>query len=496
MKVAFVYTEMENLGIQYLSSSLKQNGHQTRLFLDPQLFMDTVIRRSFLGKVFDYSDRIICEIEEYEPHLIAFSVLSTNYEWACNLARKIKNHLAVPIVFGGIHPTSLPEEVINAGIANFVIAGEGEYALLELLESGFDKKSLSLIKNLCYIENGVFFHNELRQPVNDLDSLPFPDKDLFYNCLPYLQNSYTIMTGRGCPHACTYCCNSFLNRLYQGKYLRRRSVGNVISELCWAMTRYKIKNVFFDDSTFTYDKKWLEDFAKEYQKAVALPCFCWVYPTDVDEGLIGILKIMNCKAVEMGVESLDRQIRGNIFRRFYENADIEKAIKLFNKNRIFCVVDNIKGFSHDPEVEMAGIVRFYNENRPNKIYIFEHRFFPKTEISQIFSCHGKTSSGNLLPFTITTELTPKRVKQLEALLILVYLMPKRFIEFLLNFKAYRLLPPVSSYNVLEILPYFINLFKTRKYRFWYPIRGTRRRYPYYFFSHPFYFLRRILIRWV
>lgn len=495
MRIAFVYGEMETLGIQYISSILKNNEHSTKLFFDPQLFSDTVTKSSILGNIFDYSEKLIQDIKRYKPDLIAFSVLTTNYKWACALSNKIKRRMSVPVVFGGIHPTSLPYEVIKKDFVDFVIVGEGEYALLELVESGFRKELLPSIRNLYFKNNGKVLCNILRDPIQDLDKLPFPDKDLFYDNLPYLQRSYTIITGRGCPHNCTYCCNGFLNRLYNGKYLRRRSVENVIAELNWAVDKYKVQCVFFDDSTFTYDRNWLRLFTERYKDTIGLPSFCWLHPSDVDDELVGLLKKMNCRAIEMGVENFNSHVRKKLLRRFYSNSDIEKAIELFNKNRIFCVVDNIKGFSDSPEEEMKDFIRFYNRNRPNKIYIFEHRPFPNTEIVEILSHKNEDSIEGLPPFTITTNATSKRVRQLELLLVLIYFMPRNLIKFLLNKQIYRFFPPVPAYNILEILPYFINLFKIKKYRFWYPRRGTRRRYLHYFFSNPVYFVKGLLKPW-
>ncbi len=495
MKVAFICPEMEVLGIQYLSSVLKQKGHHAQLFFDPQLFDDTVTVRKRLGRIFDVKEKLIQEIIAYAPDLIAFSVLSTNYEWAINFSNKIKNQVEIPIVFGGIHPTSVPEEVIRNASVDYVIVGEGEYPFLELLDSRFDEKLLPGIQSLCFKSKGNLVFNPLRELVLDLDQLPFPDKDLFYDKMPYLQKSYTLVTARGCPYHCTFCCNEFLDKLYKGKFLRRRSPENVIAELQGAKRKYKIKNIYFDDNTFTYDKKWLRSFAIEYKKRINLPFFCWVHPANVDEELLEILKFMGCRAVEMGVESLNPEVREKVFRRFYSNSDIEKAIRLFKKNRIFSIVDNIKGFSNNIEQETKELVEFYNRNRPNKIYMFEHRPFPKTEIINLLSL-GESSHKGLLPFTIATGVTTRRIKQLELLLVLIYFLPRFAIDFLLKSGLYAYFPTISSYNTLEILPYFINMLKIKKYRLWYPIRGTRRRYLHYFFVYLAYFLKRRRLLWV
>lgn len=495
MKVAFVCPEMEILGIQYLSSVLKREGHHAQLFFDPQLFDDTVTVRKKLGRVFDFKEKLIQEIIEYAPDLIAFSVLSTNYDWAVNFSKEIKNKVKIPIVFGGIHPTSVPEEAIKNESVDYVIVGEGEYPLLELLDSRFDEKLLPSIQSLCFKSKGNLVFNPLRELVVDLDRLPFPDKDLFYDKMPYLQKSYTLVTTRGCPYTCTYCCNGFLNKLYKGKYLRRRSPENVIEELQNAKKKYEMKNIYFDDSTFSYDKKWLRTFAVGYKEKIGMPFFCWVHPSNVDQELLEILKSMGCRAVEMGVESLDPEVREKVFRRFYSNSDIERAIRLFNENKIFSIVDNIKGFSDSLEEEAKELIEFYNRNRPNKIYVFEHRSFPKTEIIDMFS-KKPSSHAELVPFTIATGVTSRRVKQLELLLVLIYFLPRSVVDFLLKKGWYKFFPPLNSYNLLEIFPYFINALKTKKQRVWYPIRGTRRRYFHYFFANPVYFLKRLFLLWV
>ena len=112
--------------------------------------------------------------------------------------------------------------------------GEGEYPLLELLTAIDNRKSPSKISNLWLKEDGKVIINNVRSPLGDLDSLPFADKDIFFNEYSgFIKNSFMIVTSRGCPHSCSFCANSYLNNLYPEKagYVRRRSVQNVIEEL-------------------------------------------------------------------------------------------------------------------------------------------------------------------------------------------------------------------------------------------------------------------------
>ena len=213
MKVLFIYSVFENIGIEYLSAVLKTAGHQTEIVFDPRLFR--AHRKDYsnklLAKIFNYRKYLLQQIVQHKPGLIAFSVVSADYLWACEFARDIKKLLPVPIAFGGIHPTSVPERVIKNDFVDFVVQGEGEHALLDLvncLEAGEIDYS---IKNIWFKRNGEVISNPCRPFIQDLDSLPFADKDLFYHKVGYpFTIGHYCMARRGCHNNCTYCCNNFL----------------------------------------------------------------------------------------------------------------------------------------------------------------------------------------------------------------------------------------------------------------------------------------------
>ena len=136
MKVLFIYPENESLGIQILSSVLKQRGHHTDLLLDPKLYNDLEFNVKYMARKYDSIARVIEKVRNYEPDLIAFSVVTDEYLWSKRVAKNIKKQFNdVPIVFGGIHPTAVPEKVLENSFVDFVIVGEGEDALLEFVEN-------------------------------------------------------------------------------------------------------------------------------------------------------------------------------------------------------------------------------------------------------------------------------------------------------------------------------------------------------------------------
>ncbi|MBU1997921.1 MAG: cobalamin B12-binding domain-containing protein, partial [Candidatus Omnitrophica bacterium] len=93
-RVAFVYPGYENLGIEYLSATLKKRGIQTKLFFDPVLFSESgFLSNRFLGKLFSFQKYLLREIINYKPDLVCFSVVTDNYPWAIRWAREIKYSL-------------------------------------------------------------------------------------------------------------------------------------------------------------------------------------------------------------------------------------------------------------------------------------------------------------------------------------------------------------------------------------------------------------------
>ena len=113
MRITFVYMGAESLAIEYLSSVLKARGHAVSLAFDPALFDDKqYLSLPALAKVFSARKRLINSVVALKPDLVAFSVGTDIYAWALSMARDIKKALNVPVIFGGVHATAVPERVI------------------------------------------------------------------------------------------------------------------------------------------------------------------------------------------------------------------------------------------------------------------------------------------------------------------------------------------------------------------------------------------------
>ncbi|MBN2459012.1 B12-binding domain-containing radical SAM protein [Candidatus Woesearchaeota archaeon] len=474
MKITFVYAAWENLGIEYLSAILKEKGHDTELVFDPQLFDDTAVSIGFLKKSFSYEKKVVGQIVNSKPDLVAFSVVSSSYVWSCKIARQVKKRLKVPVVFGGIHPTSVPDEVIKKNFIDFVVVGEGFGAMPELaecLEKGKspEKSNMSYnIQNVWFKKNGKIIRNKLRPLVEDLDSLPFPDKDLYYQKLPYFKGTnYTTITGLGCPFSCTYCNNSILKKLYMnnGKYLRRRSVDNVIRELKERKHKYKIKGVIFQDEIFIYDLKWLEEFSAKYKKEVGIPFFCWVHPGMINGNTVNLLKSAGCQEVDMGIQTMSPETRKEILHRNVSNKQIKQAIRLLRKAGIWITTDNIFGLPGQTEEELLEMARFYSENRVGLVSVYWLSYFPKTEIVDIARKRGilddsdiyKINNALIPEFCVTknTHISSDKIKNANAknfsrIKNLVYFSayaPKKLVSYIIKKRIFKLFPSANMFMI-------------------------------------------------
>ncbi len=448
MKVALVCANEESLGVEYLSAYLKSHGHETCLLFDPFLLSGNVLNVPFAASVCDYTDYLADRCREESPDLLAFSVITDQYGWALELAARLKRQFNLPVVFGGIHPTSVPQYVIRHEPVDFVITGEGEEALLELtwgLETGRVDASMP---NLWTTWNGKPVGNPPRDLIKDLDSLPFPDKDLFYREVRGV-SSYTVIVSRGCLNACSYCHHSILHRLYEGRgqYFRCRSVQNVIDELRTAKL-YGMRGVTFDDSSFIFDMDWLREFAPLYAEQVGLPCFCWVYPSSITCESVDLLCLMNCQCVNMGVQTMNERTRRNYLHRFYSNDLVAQSISLLRQREILVLVDQIWGLPGEGIEDYTESLYFYSYHRPDKIFIFYLRHYPELEINQqagfsetkLEAIRQEIASR---PFSLDGDYGTAELRRLQCVTLLLHFLPGYVVRLVLRWRLYRLLPAVN-----------------------------------------------------
>ncbi len=391
MKVVFVYKEGESLAIEYLSAVLKQHGHETSLVYESCIFDSEYLNIPAIYRRLDRPKTVADRIVREKPDLVAFSVVSDYYQWACAVAEQLKRLIDAPIVFGGIHVTALPHRVIQKSFVDFAVVGEGEYALLDLVNALETRKSAAEIPNVWSKSNGAIIQNPPRPPIAGIDSLPFPDKGVFTDKVPVYEEIYYVLTSRGCPYSCTYCCNSVLHRMYGGRnFLRKRSPENVMEELKQAKERYPFKMVFFVDDDFLSNRKWLETFLGYYRKEIGAIFRCIGSARHIDNDVAAMLADAGCKRVQIGVQTWNEDLKRKVCHRYETNEQVIKACEAVKRAGIYLDVDHIFGLPLHKDSDYIEAVRQYSRIRPNHINCFWMRYYPGTEIIDI------ARSNNLL----------------------------------------------------------------------------------------------------
>jgi len=469
MRVTFVTIGAESLGIEYLSATLKKANNKVKLVFDPGLFDDKYyFHIPSLGKIFNQRKKTIKKIIDSKPDLICFSVMTDTYRWGIEVAREVKKRINTSIIFGGIHPTLVPEEVIKNDCIDIVALGECEEALIELCDKLTKKQEIKDIKNFWIKENNKIYKNELR-PINmDLDNIPFPDKELFKDEIRIKE------TSRGCPFRCSYCSNAFLLDLYKkkGSYLRRRSVNNVIEELKIAKTKFNPKIISFMDDVFTSDKEWLNEFLEKYVKYINLQFRAISHPLYLDEEIAIKLKKAGCYRIELGVQSTDEICRRNILKRGEKNEHLIRAFKACEKAKLSLMVDHIFGLPGETEEQLKNDVLFYNNFKIDRIACFWLEYFPKTEIINISKNMGLIDDNRIENINLANEkmyhdggsVEKKHtiiVKNYDFLFKLLPLLSKKRIKKIINKGSYK-----KYYKFPFIIPILLEVivaFKNKDY---------------------------------
>lgn len=467
MHIVFVYGAYENLGIEYLSAMLKSRGHRVSLVYVPLIFRDALLNIDFLGRIFSHDDYYIKEIIKLNPDIVAFSCVTDWFQWNIKFAEKIKQKLPnIPILFGGIHATSSPEFLLKYDEIDFICIGEGEFAICDFVEAIENGKDVSEIPNIC----GKGFMNKPRPLIKNLDSLPFPDKALFYDKVPYFSNVYTIMASRGCPYSCTYCINNSLRKVYNNPsgFFRRRSIENIIEELRYAKDKWNYKEVMIEDDIFTGDIERIKKFCFLYEKYINRPFVCVTHPKMVDKEELRLLKDAGCIQIEIGIQTLNEKIRRDSLNRYETNRDIIKALKLLYQSKIPFNIDHIVGLPGDSFEYQIKALSLYNEVRPNRLLFFFITFYPDTEISDIAEKEGildeelktlinegKSDSDEQFG-SIVDENTRKMMGQLRFLFGYLPLLPKSIVKFMLKPYIIRFLP--NSIILCKMIPAIIATF--------------------------------------
>ena len=398
MRVLFVALGCEQLAISQLASILRRSGHHVGLAFSRHLFDDRLFMAvPSLARRFD-DDDVVDQAIRFRPDVVCFSALTVTYQWMLETARQVKDACGAVTVFGGVHPSAVPELVANEDAVDYVCVSEGEVALptfLAALAKGLPEGPLP---NMVYRRDGHLVRGPILPFFQDLDSLPPFEKDLWADHIR-LDSFYLTMSSRGCPYRCTYCFNNYFANLpgpkqHAGRYVRQRSVGHFIAELAEARRRWRVRYIDIEDDIFTLDTAWTQEFARRYRREVGVPFRCLSHANFLDEPRVTALKEAGCAWVQIGVESADDDYK-KLVKRNEKERHIDRALDLLEKARIQVKTDHIFGLPGEGDNAQEKALALYARHDIGRIGTFWLCYMPGTEIVQQGIAMGALSPADV-----------------------------------------------------------------------------------------------------
>lgn len=398
------------LGICYLSSYLKKDGHQVKVFdttfikcgnvqNDEELRAASLQVRNPDFKEYKLIEReadapveFENEVESFKPDIIATTVVDPNYNFGLELLRRIKSkHKNIVTIVGGPTVTYAPGEVIVEDCIDIACIGEGEEAISELCNTIQNGKDIKGIKNLWVKENGKIYKNVTRPLVN-VNEILYPDWDIFdhrHLFRPLGGKMYKMgifYMSRGCLFRCKYCGNNAQSQVYadKSKYYRIKRPDYIVQEIAFYKEKYDLEFVFFIDDLFPLHKpEIMNDFCRFYKEQVGLPFTISLHPELVKEEQFAMIVDAGCRNISVGVESGDPKIRKDVLGRIYRNEQVIDVFNLAQKYKIRSSSFNMIGLPYEERSNIFKTIELNKKANPTSATLTFFHPYRGTELRDL-----------------------------------------------------------------------------------------------------------------
>jgi len=389
MKITLISTSTfpSDQGIRTISAVLRKAGYDVKLVF---MTLSEDYSRNYNQSELQQLAKI-CKGSQ----LIGIAGYASTARRATRIIRYLKK-LKIPIVYGGVHATISPDLCIRD--ADIICVGDGEEAVVELASAIEKNKSYDKIKNLWIKKPGKIIKNPIRNMIEDLDSLPFPDFEIKDHYILEkkkirkfeerdLSGQIFFLTGRGCPYGCDYCSNSFFNELYKGKckrILRWHSPDYVIKGILYMKKKFPTLTYFdIRDDTFSLRPiADIEKFCKLYKEKVKMRFKCLGDPKTIADDKIKLLVDAGCTDIIIGIQGSERT-NLEIYHRNQTDAGAVKAGKILNKykNKLAVMYDVITSNPYEKPQDIINLMRLLQKiPKPYYLSVNNLVFFPGTKL--------------------------------------------------------------------------------------------------------------------
>lgn len=379
-------------------------------------------------------------LKREKPDLVGLTCPTPTMKHVYQIVGMVKKELSpnCKTVLGGIHPTALPWETIANSYVDFLVIGEGEVTFFELVESLIDKaKDFSHIDGLFFKRKGKIVTTKARRQIEDLDSIPFPARDLFDLNIYYQSPSKKVSSERAGPiltsRGCAFCCTHCISQKMWGRKVRFRSPENVIEEMEECITKYGIKEFNIFDDTFTLDQRRAMRIC-DLMIAKKLPIH-WNALSRVNtisKDLVIRMKEAGCGKISFGLESGSQRIL-DLMRKKATIGMAKKSVEMVAGQGIAVHASFMLGNIGETEKTIQQTINFAKQLPLDVATFFITTPYPGTDLYEISKRDGLLKSD--IPweeFAPLTNTSPILVQKNVAKERLVYWQKRAFREFYLR----------------------------------------------------------------
>jgi len=422
------------MGLAYIGAVLENANHKVKII---DINADNISNLQFIKMIKNYD-------------LIGLTATTPTFENAEFLCKLVKENSSAITILGGIHATISPEECAKSKFIDYVVRGEGEETIIELIESlekNKNLKEIKKIKGLSFKDKNKIFNTPNRDLIKNLDEIPFPARHLF-NHQKYtypdslLSPVMPIITSRGCPHGCTYCCT----KLIFTRRVRFRSAKNVVDEIEFLIKKYKVKEIHLWDDNFTLNKQRVFEIRDELKKRNIKINFAFpngLRVDQVDEDILKCLKDMGVYSMAFGVESGNQIILDNV-KKGTNLSQIEKAYKIAKKLNFETWGFFMIGLPGETKSTIKKTINFAKKINPDIAKFHILKPFPGTEIFNQLKEQNLITNFDYSAFGIHTRPVHRLpslseddlLKQAKIAYRQFYLRPSKIISQLLRLKSF------------------------------------------------------------
>lgn len=360
----------EYLGLLSVATVLEQQGHSVAICVLP---LET--RSSFNSF-----------LKAFQPDYVGASMCSFEAAQICGYLRAVKKEIPrIITIVGGPHPTLVPE-IIEEDSIDIVCRGEGEFAFLELLQSdGLDVT----IRNLWFKEGQGIIKNELRPYHENLDSLPIPNRDIYYRRYPSMAVNplKAFFLNRGCPYNCHFCSNHVFRTLTKGQYTKPLSPERAIEHILDTKHRWPLEWIIFRSETMIHTRTWAFEFFSLYAEHVNVPFSGQMTVRKLDDDMIDLLAHAGLKTLYFGLDSGSERLRNDILKKpRFSNQKIIDVAHSFRKRNIFIFLHTMFVLPTETMEEALETVNMVRKLGYSESYIYQP--LPGTELSKLYPPKG------------------------------------------------------------------------------------------------------------